>query len=98
LRYQLHPRAYAGGAGAHPHQAEIAVLKRPKDPVQQQCGLISGQRFLSFDQVDQIAVAIFEKDKPVTLVFIRRAEKFNAFAPQLGVGLVKIRDRDRNVA
>jgi hypothetical protein len=32
LRDDLHPGADAGGAGANPHQAEIAILKRFKDP------------------------------------------------------------------
>ena len=32
LRHDLHPGANAGGAGAKPHQAEIAILKCFKDP------------------------------------------------------------------
>ena len=32
LRRDLHPRADAGRAGAHPHQAEVAVLKCFEDP------------------------------------------------------------------
>ncbi len=32
LRHDLHPGADAGGAGAKPHQAEIAILKCFKDP------------------------------------------------------------------
>src|SRR6185437_11139953 len=39
LRHQLHPGADAGCAGAHPHQAEIAVFKRPEDAVQEQCSV-----------------------------------------------------------
>ena len=104
LRHQLHPRADAGRAGAHPHQAEIAVFKRPKDPVQQQCSvwltarLVSGQRLLPLDQVDKIAVAILEEDEPVSLVFVRRSQKFDVLSLQLGMSLVKILHRDRNVA
>ena len=79
LRHQLHPGADAGCAGTHPHQAEIAVFKRPKDPVQQQgsvwltAALVSGQGLLPFDQVDEIAVAILEEDEPVSLVRVRRS-------------------------
>ena len=35
LRHDLHPGADAGGAGADPHQAEIAILKCFKDPANQ---------------------------------------------------------------
>ena len=35
LRHDLHPGADAGGAGANPHQAEIAVLKCFKNPANQ---------------------------------------------------------------
>ena len=34
LRHDLHPGANAGGAGADPHQAEIAILKCFEDPTQ----------------------------------------------------------------
>jgi hypothetical protein len=31
LRDQLHPRSDARCAGAHPHQAEVAIMKSPED-------------------------------------------------------------------
>src|SRR5947209_3656793 len=34
LRHDLHPRADAGGARPHPHQAEVAVLKCFEDPAE----------------------------------------------------------------
>jgi hypothetical protein len=43
LGYDLHPGADAGGAGANPHQAEIAILKCFKDPGNQY-GVLEGPR------------------------------------------------------
>src|SRR5579863_4725019 len=41
LSYDLHPCAYAGSAGAKPHQSEITILKSFKDPANHSASIAS---------------------------------------------------------
>jgi hypothetical protein len=43
LRDDLHPRADGGHAGADPHEAEVAVLKRLENPSKHVLGVGKGE-------------------------------------------------------
>jgi hypothetical protein len=50
------------------------------------------------DEVQEIAVAIFEEDQSIPLIFVRLAQKLDVFGLDFGEGRIEIVDGDGKMA
>src|SRR4051812_32006108 len=53
---------------------------------------------LALDQMNEIAVTILEEHEPVTLIFVRRANKFDVLGLEIQASAVEIIYRDSDVS